>query len=204
MKERPMRGSNWLSVAVVVLLGGCAGSLPPRYVIEHDLGPFAYRRYQKSLDIEVPIAGNNATGHTASYLRRGAKDEVAVVTAFVTVYKHAKALAAEARATLQNLAGYALTPSELAGEYVWLLEAAGRERWCVWVSAERLIKIGVQPGQEFPEALVAAYLDIYPSDLNERGVAREDAESAGEAQAAADSDEPELGVPQSLRENAPR
>jgi hypothetical protein len=173
-------------------------------VIEHDLGPFAYRRYQKSLDIEVPIAGNTATGHTASYLRRGAKDEVAVVTAFVTVYNHAKSLAAEARGALQNLAGYALTTSELASEYVWLLEAEGRERWCVWVSAERLIKIGVQPGQEFPEAVVEAYLDVYPSDLNERGVAREDAPSAGPAKAAADSDEPELGLPQSLRENTPR
>ena len=199
-----MRGSNWLSLAIAVLLGACAGSLPPRYVIEHDLGPFAYRRYQKSLEIEVPIADNTATGHTASYLRRGAKDEVAVVTAFVTVYNHAKSLAAEARAALQNLAGYALTPSELAGENVWLLDATGRERWCVWVSAERLVKIGVQAGQEFPDAVVAAYLDVYPSDLNERGVAREDAASAGEAKVAADSDEPELGVPQSLRENAPR
>ncbi|HKP59123.1 MAG TPA: hypothetical protein VJV78_20515 [Polyangiales bacterium] len=187
-----------------MLLSACGASLPARYVIEHDLGAFAYRRYQKSLDIEVPIAGNTATGHTASYLRRGAKDEVAVVTAFVTVYKQAKSLTAEARASLQNLAGYVLTPSELAGEYVWLLDAPGRERWCVWVSAERLVKIGVQPGQEFPEAVVAAYLDIYPSDLNERGVAREDAPSAGDAKAAADSDEPGLGVPQSLRENAPR
>jgi hypothetical protein len=204
MKERPMRGLNWLPLAVCVLLGACASSLPPRYVIEHDLGPFAYRRYQKSLDIEVPIAGNTATGHTASYLRRGAKDEVAVVTAFVTVYEHAKSLAAEARAALQNLAGYALTTSALAGEYVWFLDSAGRERWCVWVSAERLVKIGVQPGQQFPEAVVEAYLDVYPSELNERGVARADAPSAGSAKAAADGDEPELGLPQSLRENAPR
>jgi hypothetical protein len=199
-----MRGSNWLSLALLTLLGACAGSLPPRYVIEHDLGPYAYRRYQKSLEIEVPIEGNTATGHTASYLRRGAKDEVAVVTAFVTVYAHAKSLAAEARAALQNLAGYALTTSELAGEYVWLLEAAGRERWCVWVSAERLVKIGVQPGQEFPEPIVDGYLEVYPSDLNERGVAREDAPSAGAAKLAADGDDPELGLPQGLRENAPR
>jgi hypothetical protein len=199
-----MRGSNWLSLAVATLLCACGGSLPPRYVIERDLGAFAYRRYQKSLDIEIPIAGNNATGHTASYLRRGAKDEVAVVTAFVTVYKQAKSLAAEARASLQSLAGYTLTPSELAGEHVWLLEATGRERWCVWVSAERVVKIGVQAGQEFPEAVVEAYLDVYPSDLNERGVAREDAPSAGAAKLAADGDEPELAVPAGLRESAPR
>ena len=190
--------------AAAVLLGACGTTLPPRYVIERDLGAYAYRRYQKSLEVEVPIAGNNATGHTASYLRRGERDEVAVVTAFVTVYQHAKSLAAEARSALQNLAGYTLTPSEVAGENVWVLDAPGRERWCVWVSAARLIKIGVQAGQEFPESVVEAYADLYPSDLNERGVALPDAPSAGEARQARDNDEPELGLPQSLRENAPR
>ena len=201
-----MRAARSLSAVFAVLIGaGCGASLPPRYVIEHDLGSFAYRRYQKSLEIEVPIADNPATGHTASYLRRGASGSVAVVTAFVTVYTHAKALAAEARAALENLAGYTLTPSEVAGENVWVLDGAGRERWCVWVSNQRIVKIGVQAGQEFPEPVVAAYLDLYPTDLDEHGYAREGAASAGKAKAQIEEEESnDLAVPRDLRENAPR
>jgi hypothetical protein len=195
------------SLVAALLLGGCAASLPPRYVIEHDLGAFAYRRYQQSLGIEVPIAGNPATGHTASYLRRGASDDVAVVTAFVTVYARARAVAAEARAALENLGGYTLAPAELAGQSVWLLDAAGRERWCVWVAGRRLVKIGVQAGQAFPEPVLDAYLALYPSDLSERGVARTDAASAGEAahtEAAEALEPPEPAVPRDLREHAPK
>jgi hypothetical protein len=198
-----MRASPWLSVVSVLGALACGASLPPRYVIEHDLGPFAYRRYQKSLEIEVPITGNPATGHTASYLRRGASDSVAVVTAFVTVYKKPNALAAEARTALETLGGYSLKPLELAGENVWVLDGPGRERWCVWVSNQRVVKIGVQPGQEFPEAVLDAYLGLYPSDLDEHGAARADAPSAGKAKAQVEADE-ELAVPNDLRENAPR
>ncbi|HET6335335.1 MAG TPA: hypothetical protein VFG30_19050 [Polyangiales bacterium] len=198
-----MGRTPWLP-AILVLACGCGSSLPPRYVIEHDLGPFAYRRYQKSLEVEVPIEGNPATGHTASYLRRGASDSVAVVTAFVTVYQKPTALAAEARAALENLTGYTLKPSELAGENVWVLEGPGRERWCVWVSTQRVVKIGVQPGQEFPEPVLNAYLGMYPSDLDEHGAANADAPSAGKAKAQVESDADELAVPRDLRENAPR
>jgi hypothetical protein len=199
-----MRISIWLMAIGLLFTAACGSSLPPRYVIEHDLGPFAYRRYQKSLEIEVPISGNPATGHTASYLRRGARDNVAVVTAFVTVYTRATALAAEARTALEGLAGYTLTPTELAGENVWELEGPGRERWCVWVSNTRVVKIGVQPGQEFPEPVLEAYLDLYPSDLDEHGRAKPDAPSAGKAKAQIDSEDEEPGVPRDLRENAPR
>jgi hypothetical protein len=196
-----MRTSIW---PYVLLLAACGSSLPPRYVIEHDLGPFAYRRYQKSLEIEVPISGNPATGHTASYLRRGARDNVAIVTAFVTVYTRATALAAEARTALEALAGYTLKPAELAGENVWVLEGPGRERWCVWVSNTRVVKIGVQPGQEFPEPVLEAYLNLYPSDLDEHGRAKADAPSAGKAKSRVDSEDEEPSVPRDLRENAPR
>jgi hypothetical protein len=148
-----------------LLLVACSSSLPPRAVIEHDLGAFAYRRYQKSLDIEIPIAGDDAVGHTASYLRRDPQGEVAIATAFVTVYTHGRALAAKARSALQHLGGYTVTTVELVGEPVWQLDTAGRERWCVWVSERRLVKIGVQAGQPFPIEVVGAYLDLYPSEL---------------------------------------
>ncbi len=197
-----MRGS--FGCVAIAVLCACGSTLPPRYVIEHDLGSFAYRRYQKSLDIEVPIEGNPATGHTASYLRRGQQDDVAVVTAFVTVYARAGSLAAEARQALSKLGGYTLMPGELAGEHVWFLDSPGRERWCVWVSGQRVVKIGVQPGQEFPEPVAEAYLALYPSDLTEHGHARADATSAGNAKTQAEAEDEGLAVPRDLRENAPR
>ena len=53
----------------------CGSALPGRYVIERDLDGFAYRRYQKTLGIEVPIEGNEAVGHTATYLKREQSDQ---------------------------------------------------------------------------------------------------------------------------------
>jgi hypothetical protein len=184
----------------LLTLCACASSLPPRLVIEHDLGEFAYRRYQRSLETEIAIADNPATGHTAAYLKRGAH-EVAVVSAYVTDYAHAKALTAEARAALANMPGYTLTPETFDGEHVWLLAAGAEEHWCIWVSGKRLVKLGAPAGSEFPHAIVSAYLALYPSDLDERGHARANAASAGEPSAAADTPE---GVPASLRESAPR
>jgi hypothetical protein len=181
----------------------CGSALPTRYVIEHDLGAYAFRRYQKSLEIEVPIADNAATGHTAAYLQRTSRDDVAVITVFVTVYAHAKALAAEARAGLGSLAGYTLSNAELFGENVWLLEGGGREHWCIWVSENHAVKIGAAAGSEFPKEIVKAYASLYPSELNEHGVAESDAKSAGEA-AAAKAEDSEPAMPASLREGAPR
>jgi hypothetical protein len=181
---------------------GCGSGLPARYVIERDLGAYAFRRYQKSYDIEVPVAGNQATAHTAAYLQRTAADEVEVVTAFVAVYQRAKSLAAEARAGLGTLSGYELQPAELYGEHVWLLRG-DREQWCVWVSKNYLVKIGAPAQLQFPADIVDAYADLYPSDLDQFGAARSDAASAGEAHAARAQDG-ELDVPAGLREGAPR
>jgi hypothetical protein len=188
--------------ALLLAAAGCGSSLPARYVIEHDLGAYAFRRYQKSYDTEVPVAGNQATAHTAAYLQRTAANDVEVVTAFVAVYERAKSLAAEARSALATLGGYELKPAELYGESVWLL-SGGREQWCIWVSQNHLIKIGAPAAQRIPEEIVEAYAEMYPSDLDEHGRARSDAASAGQAlAAAAEAAEPE--VPAGLRDDAPR
>ena len=179
-----------LGSLVSALLSACGSSLPGRYVIEHDLGAYAFRRYQKSYDIEIPVAGNQATAHTAAYLQRTAADQVEVVTAFVAVYQKAKSLAAEARAALATLGGYELEPAELYGEHVWLLTGPS-EQWCVWVSNNRLVKIGAPAQLAFPETIVAAYADLYPSDLDQYGNARRDAPSAGETRAAQTQQDPE-------------
>jgi hypothetical protein len=189
--------------ALLLVALACGTTLPDRYVLEHDLGAYAFRRYQKSLEVEIPIADNAATGHTAAYLKRSNRDKVEVVTAYVTVYAHAKALAAEAHAGLATLGGYTLSNAELHGQYVWLLEGSAHEHWCVWVSENRIVKIGAPTGSEFPEEIIDAYGGLYPSDLNEHGAAKPDALSAGEAKAT-QTEGAELAVPANLREGAPR
>jgi hypothetical protein len=189
--------------ALLLTAAACGTTLPERYVLEHDLGPYAFRRYQKSLEVEIPIADNAATGHTAAYLKRTDRDKVAIVTAYVTVYAHAKALTAEAHAGLATLTGYSLSNAELFGQNVWLLEGGQREHWCIWVSENRIVKIGTPADSAFPEEIVDAYASLYPSELNEHGGAKPGALSAGESKAA-EADSSELAVPANLREGAPR
>jgi hypothetical protein len=188
-------------------LAGCGSELPARYVIERDLDGFAYRRYQKTLGVEIAIEGNEAVGHTATYLRRGPDSEqVAVATAFVTVYTQARALAAEGRERLSALDGYKFSVTELSGENVWQLDGGENERWVAWVSGRHLIKLGAPEGEPLPDAIADAYLALYPSDLDEHGRALPDAASAGKSRAELAEHEPEAerDVPHSLRENAPR
>jgi hypothetical protein len=194
-----------LLIAACVLCA-CGSDLPGRYVIERDLDGFKYRRYQKTLGIEVPIDGNEAVGHTATYLKREPSDRVAVATAFVTVYAHAKSLAAEARDRFRALEGYHFSVIELSGDNVWLLDGGENERWVAWVSGQHLVKLGAPEGEELPEAIADAYLALYPSDLDEHGRALPEAPSAGPSQQELHEHdtEPERDVPANLQENAPK
>lgn len=198
---RAVVAAAWLLFGVG--LAACGGGAPTRYVIERDLGAFAYRRYQETVDIEVPIEGNAAVGHTASYMRRTGED-VAVATAFVTVYTHAKALAAQVREKLEALSGYEFRPGELSGENVWLMDGGKHERWAAWVSGKVLVKLGAPAGAEIPDEIADAYLALYPSDLDEHGRSREGTPSYGAVPQAEDEEEAERAMPEHLRENAPR
>lgn len=197
------RRTSYLLVALS--LAGCGSDLPASYVIKQDFDGFGYRRYQKTLGVEIPVEGNEAVGHTATYLRRRG-EQVAVATAFVTVYTRARSLAAEARERLTALQGYRFSVTELSGEHVWLLDGGERERWLAWVSGRYLIKLGAPEGEPLPEGLSDAYLALYPSDLDEHGRAEPDATSAGQSRAELAEHEPERerDVPAGLRENAPR
>ncbi len=162
-------------VGLLCWVFACGPSWPPRAVIERDIEDWSFRRYQKVLDVEFPVAGVRAVGHTASYLhRRGANVEVAI--AFVTVYARARGLAAELRRQLGTLTGYERRVLERHGEYVWRLD--GGDVWYVWVSGSRIVKVG-SPAGEPPDSLLEAYLDLYESDLQEHGHARDGAPSAG-------------------------
>jgi hypothetical protein len=193
------------SIAVALAASACGGGLPTRYVIEHDIDELAYRRYQKTLGVELVIEGNTGTGHTASYLRREG-ERVVVATAFVTVYERAKSLTAEARDWLLGLDGYRVTVSELWGHHVWLVDGGPGERWLSWVSGRHLVKLGAPEGEEVPEALAERYLGLYASDLDEHGRALPDAASAGSsrAQSAAAPEEAAPEVPRFLGEKTPR
>ena len=189
----------FVSLLVVAGLAGCATSVPTRYVVERDIDDFGYRRYQHVLDVEFQVAENPAEGHTATYFRRG--DRVVLATAFVSVYEKARGLAEEIRERVEDLATYDAAMQKLEGEWVWVLE--GDAPWVLWVSANRVIKLGGPAGGAVPEAVLEAYLDIYPSDLTETGSADEDAPSAGPSRAIEEESE-ELEVPASLQEGAPR
>lgn len=187
----------------LLLAAGCGASLPPRYVVEHDLGDFRYRRYQKVLDVEFPIAGNDAMGHTASYVRRDHGDDVVFATAFVTVYERPASLVSEVRERLTDLGTYRVSVGELDGENVWWLDG-GTDRWAVWVSGKHVVKLGAPRGEEIPEEIAEAYVAHYPSDLDERGRAVEGAASAGASAREEQEEQEQLELPAHLRENAPR
>ncbi|MAQ14899.1 MAG: hypothetical protein CMN30_08900 [Sandaracinus sp.] len=183
-----------------LLFAACSPALPARYVVEKDLDGFAYRRYQHVLDVELPVEGNPAEGHTATYFRRG-EGSVVLATAFVTVYAEARGLAAELRERMEDLATYDAAVAEREGENVWVLD--GDEPWVLWVSGRHVVKLGGPAGGEVPEALLETYLDLYPSDLADNGSAEEGAPSAGPSRAVTEESE-DLDVPTSLREGAVR
>jgi hypothetical protein len=190
-------------LALLIVSIGCGAELPARYVVERDLGPFFYRRYQQTLDIEFVIEGNAAVGHTATYLRRGATG-TDFATAFVTVYTRPNSLSAEVREQLESLQHYRLAVRVLDGQPVFSVER-DNERWAVWVSGRHVVKLGAPQGEDVPEVLVDAYMDLFPSDLDEHGRAREGTASRGPSQREvrqAAATEP--GVPPSLRHAAPR
>jgi hypothetical protein len=200
-RMKPPSQIGWALLLAALI--GCGGTLPPRYVVERDVGSFFYRRYQRTLDVEFVIAGNSAVGHTATYLRRGAHG-TDFATAFVTVYTRPSALTAEVREQLESLEHYHFEVQEQDGEAVFALDRDD-ERWVVWVSGRHVVKLGAPRGEVVPEDLVEAYMDVYPSDLDQHGRARAGTESRGPSKRERHKDEAtEPSMPQSLRPNAAR
>jgi hypothetical protein len=101
------------------------------------------------------------------------------------------------REALQGLGSYEMEVGRHSGEYVWELDD-GSDRWWVWVSGRHVVKIGAPQGHEIPEDVADEYLDLYPSDLDERGRAREGSASAGRSLEERE-EEGELDVPFHLR-----
>lgn len=168
-----------LSVALA-LCGACGPKLPPRYVLEKDLEGYKFRRYQQVLDVELAFDGNPAVGHTATYVRGGKTVHVAPV--FITVYQRGSGLAESVRQRLRDMTGYTFDITKMHGAYVYRMRGDSKDSWLIWLSGRQLVKLGAPDGEsEVPEALLEAYLDAYPSDLDGAGKAKAGAESAGRA-----------------------
>lgn len=167
---------RWLLLLIVLL--ACGPKLPPRYVIERDIDGYRYRRYQKSLDIEIPVAENHAVGHMATYVRGG--DTVTLAPVFVTVYERATGLTETVRTTLRSMDSYTFDIVRQGRANLFRMRGDSGDVWVLWVSGPHLVKIGAPQGEPtVPEALIEAYLAHYPSDLDDKGHAKPDAPSSG-------------------------
>jgi hypothetical protein len=161
-----------LVLAFVVAVIGCGGhpSPPPHGVIQADLGPWKYRRYQPVLDVEVWVDNNKAEAFTASYVADAAEQaghiaENNVVNVFVTRYttdigvlretvKFARRLAAEQ--------GYQVDESKISGARTLTINGHG-ESWVMWASKGYVVKVGGRGLDSVPSGLVGSYADRYPS-----------------------------------------
>lgn len=185
-------------VASVMFAGvaGCGPSIPARFVVERDIATLSYRRYQRVLDVELPVAGNEAVGHTATYVRRSSRGEVPYVNVFVTVYATAPGLSAEIRRQLRTLGSYEVSVTDVGGR-AWSLDGGDGDRWYLWVSANRVVKVGGVAEDALVRSVVSEYMSLYPSDLDENGRARSGAPSAGDPNARGVEAE-DLELPRSL------
>lgn len=197
-----------LAMGALAVLASCSTTLPPRLVLERDVSGWSYRRYQRVLDVELPIEGNPAVGHTATYVQRASRTsrDVPFTNVFVTVYERPAGLAAEVRRQMRALASYDAEVRAYGGGYVWYLDAGPGDRWALWVSGSHVVKVGAGGDlPSVPEDLVNAYMGFYPSDLDPHGRARPGTPSEGEPSSEAPASEGQGDeVPSFLRENAPR
>lgn len=201
-RSRPTSAIFALFALLAPVLCACGAAVPTRFVVERDVGDLSYRRYQRVLDVEVPVEGNAAVGHTATYVRRGRGRSVTIATAFVTVYARPASLAAEVGERLRDLGAYEISVVERGGDYVWQLEGS-EDAWLVWVSGRHMVKLGGPPGQPPPDELIETYVDLYPSDLDTNGKARRGTTSAGFSHRTAVERQGDA-MPEHLREGAPR
>lgn len=198
-----------LAALLLVLLPACGPNIPTRFVLERDVGAWSFRRYQRVLDVEIAIEGNEAVGHTATYVQRVARSSrtVPFTNVFVAVYAEPRGLAAEVRRQVRALASYESEVRPYGGGYVWYLDAGPGDRWALWVSGAHVVKVGAGGDlPAVPEDIVNTYMGIYPSDLDPHGRARPGTRSEGELEENAPASEGGSGdqVPSFLQDNAPR
>ena len=129
--------------------------------------------------MDFPVEGNEAVGHTATYLlarRRGGR--IIHANAVVTLYSRAAGLGIALREQVRSLSSYEQRVEDHGGQG-FLLDGGPDDQWFVWLSGAHIIKIG-GAGGEPPWDVVSEYMGLYPSDLDEHGRAREGSPGAAE------------------------
>lgn len=161
-------------LAGVVIFAACGGHppQPKRGVVESDLGAWKFRRFQPVLDVEVMIDGNRGEGFTASYVsdsaeKKGHVDDKDVVNVFVTRYEKDDGIVRATVKLARRLAaeqGYSVDEQKISGARALLINGRG-EAWVMWPAKNHVVKIGGRGRDDVPKAMVASYVDRYPSDL---------------------------------------
>ena len=163
-----------LFVAVALTALGCGGHppIPTRGVVETDLGPWRFRRFQGPLlDIEVWVEGNKAEANSASYItaeaeQRGRIEDKDLVNVFVTRYVTSDGVIRATVKFARRLAqeGYQVEEDKIAGARTLTITGHG-EAWVMWPSQKHVVKVGGRGRSQVPAAMVANYVDRYPSQL---------------------------------------
>ena len=161
-------------VLAIALAIGCGGHKPPppRGVVEADLGPWKFRRFQPVLDVEVWVDNNKAEAFTASYVsddaeRAGHIADKDVVNVFVTRYTTDTGVLRETVTFARRLAaeqGYQVDENKVGGARALTINGHG-ESWVMWPAKGYVVKVGGRGRENVPSGLVASYADRYPSDL---------------------------------------
>ena len=175
------RRRGWRAAALAAILVGaitvgsaCAGrpGVPPRSVIERDVGGWHYRRYQTMLDVEVWVPRNTAQAHTATYVtaaaeRIGRIRDADLVSAMVTRYERPGGVLRELVRFARRLGGeggYQVDEAEIGD--VRLILASGRgETWAMWASGAFIVKVGGRGRSDVPESIARAYAELFPSQI---------------------------------------
>jgi hypothetical protein len=164
-----------LFVAAVLTALACGGHppIPKRGVVESDLGSWKFRRFQGPLlDVEVWVEGNKAEAYSASYItadaeKRGHIDDKDLVNVFVTRYATADGVVRATVKLARRLAqdgGYQVEEDKIAGARTLTITGRG-EAWVMWPSNQHVVKVGGRGRSDVPAAMVASYVDRYPSQL---------------------------------------
>lgn len=164
-----------LLVAVILAGAACGGAapIPPRGVVEADLGSWKFRRFQGPLlDVEVWVDGNKAEAFTASYITadaeaRGKIADTDLVNVFVTRYARPDGVVRATVKLARRLAqegGYQVEEDKIGGARALTITGRG-EAWVMWPSSRHVVKVGGRGRSAVPKAMVETYAERYPSQL---------------------------------------
>lgn len=164
-----------LFVAWAVVAVGCGGHppVPPRGVVEADLGSWKFRRFQGPLlDVEVWVEGNKAEAYSASYItsdaeKRGRIQDRDLVNVFVTRFASPEGVVRATVKLARRLAadnGYQVEEDKIAGARALSITGRG-EAWVMWPSSRYVVKVGGRGRTDVPASMVEPYVDRFPSQL---------------------------------------